>query len=336
MISVQFENESLEKAFLKFKADWELNNSFEVFSSGSTGKPKKILLSKEKMFLSAKKTISFFKLEEGTSAMLCLSIETIAGKMMLARSFVGKWNLWIVEPRSNPILNSDKKIDFVALVPMQLERILLETPEKIKLFKIIIVGGAPVSDFLQNLLKKYKVTVFQTFGMTETLSHIALRKIGYEKEQHYNTIDGVEVSVKSQNLVIHYPEMFENPIQTNDLVKIHSPRQFEWLGRSDFMINSGGIKINPEKIEQKLAEYIPFPFFVTGLDDKTLGQKLALVIESLFDFIPEKQFLIKGVEKYEVPKVFVNIDKFERTNSGKINRLKTLEKLNTNDWQEIV
>jgi O-succinylbenzoic acid--CoA ligase len=336
MNTAQFENEELETAFLKFKEDWNQNNSVEIFSSGSTGEPKKILISKDQMVLSASKTIQFFKLKEGIKALVCLSLDTIAGKMMLARSFLGKWDLKIIEPSINPLKNLDEYFDFAALVPMQLERILKETPEKIKQLKTIIVGGAPVSDDLTNLLKDHRITVFQTFGMTETISHIALRKIGLETELFYQTVDGVEVSDNEGDLIIHYPEMFQEPLKTNDVVKIRSSKQFQWLGRSDFVINSGGVKLNPEIIEQKLSEYIPVSFFITGLSDTKLGQKLALVIENPLDYIPNKSPLFKILEKYEIPKVFAVVHMLDRTKSGKINRYKTLKKINFNDWKELV
>ena len=288
------------------------------------------------MILSANKTINFFNLQDGINALICLSLETIAGKMMLVRSYLGKWQLNIVEPSANPLNKIDEKIDFVALVPLQLERILLESPEKLRKINTIIVGGAPVSNSLINRLKENEITVFQTFGMTETVSHIALRKIGMQTDNFYETVDGVKVSDLDGNLIIHYPEMFDEPLTTNDLVKISSPKKFEWVGRSDFMINSGGVKLNPEKIEQKLVELIPFPFFICGLNDENLGQKLALVIENNSNYIPEKEKLKAVLEKYEIPKVFITLKEIVRTKSGKMNRIKALEKINADDWKTII
>jgi O-succinylbenzoic acid--CoA ligase len=336
MISSKFENEALSKAFIKFKTEWDYNDSIEVFTSGSTGKPKKIFIPKEKMILSATKTIRFFNLQEGINALVCISLETIAGKMMLVRSLVGKWNLTIVEPTANPLLNIDENIDFVALVPLQLERILIESPDKIQRIKTIIVGGAPVSNSLINLLKDNEMTVYQTFGMTETVSHIALRKIGKETDAFYKTVDGVEVSDLDGNLLIHYPKMFDEPLRTNDLVKIISSKEFEWFSRSDFMINSGGLKLNPEKIEQKLSDLIPYLFFIAGLNDDRLGQKLALVIENNSNFIPEKVRFQSVLDKFEIPKVYINVKEFDRTKSGKINRIKTIQNIQSNDWKAII
>ncbi|MFY7668092.1 MAG: AMP-binding protein [Crocinitomicaceae bacterium] len=336
MISAKFQNEAIEKDYLRFKSDWKKNDSIQVLTSGSTGEPKKILIAKEKMILSANKTIRFFNLQDRVDALVCLSLNTIAGKMMLARAFVGKWNLTIVEPAVNPLLNSDENIDFLALVPLQLERILIECPDKIRQIETVIVGGAPVSNSLINLLKENEMTVYQTFGMTETVSHIALRKIGKETDAFYKTVDGAEVSDLDGNLIIHYPEMFEEPLRTNDLVKIISPKQFEWLGRSDYMINSGGVKLNPEKIEQKLSELIPYSFFITGLKDDRLGQKLALVIENNSNFIPEKVRFQSVLDKFELPKVYINVKEFDRTKSGKVNRIKTIQNIQSNDWKAII
>jgi O-succinylbenzoic acid--CoA ligase len=336
MNSAKFQNEAIQKAILNFQSEWEKNDSIEVFTSGSTGEPKKILIPKEKMILSANKTINFFKLQDGINALICLSLETIAGKMMLVRSYLGKWQLNIVEPSANPLNKIDEKIDFVALVPLQLERILLESPEKLRKIDTIIVGGAAVSNSLINRLKENEITVFQTFGMTETVSHIALRKIGMQTDDFYETVDGVTVSDLNGKLTVHYPEMFEEPIQTNDLVNILSSTKFEWVGRSDFMINSGGVKLNPEKIEQKLVDLIPFPFFICGLNDENLGQKLALVIENNSNYIPKKEKLKGVLEKYEIPKVFITLKEIVRTKSGKMNRKKSIEKINADDWKTII
>jgi len=336
MISAKFQNEAIKKDYLKFKSDWKKNDSIHVLTSGSTGEPKKILIPKEKMILSANKTIRFFNLQDRVDALVCLSLNTIAGKMMLVRSLVGKWNLTIVEPAVNPLLNSDENIDFLALVPLQLELILIECPDKIRQIETVIVGGAPVSNSLINLLKEKEITVYQTFGMTETVSHIALRKIGKETDAFYKTVDGVEVSDLDGNLIIHYPEMFEEPLRTNDLVKIISPKQFEWFGRSDYMINSGGVKLNPEKIEQKLSDLIPYSFFITGLKDDRLGQKLALVIENNSNFIPEKVRFQSVLDKFEIPKVYINVKEFDRTKSGKVNRIKTIQNIQSNDWKAII
>jgi O-succinylbenzoic acid--CoA ligase len=130
--------------------------------------------------------------------------------------------------------------------------------------------------------------------------------------------------------------MFEEPLRTNDLVKIISPKQFEWLGRSDYMINSGGVKLNPEKIEQKLSDLIPYLFFITGLNDDRLGQKLALVIENNSNFIPDKLRFQSVLDKFEIPKVYINVKEFDRTKSGKINRIKTIQNIQSNDWKAII
>lgn len=335
-MSNYFQNEALETAYRKFENQWNSSHEFEVLTSGSTGEPKKIKLLKSQLVLSANKTIDFFNLKSGINALVCLSLETIAGKMMLARAFVGNWNLKIVEPKANPLKDLNEEFDFVALVPYQLEHILAETPGKLKLLKTIIVGGAPVSSKLIIQLKEHKISVYQTFGMTETVSHIALRKIGFEAELRYQTVKGVHVSGQDGNLIIHYPEMFPNEIQTNDLVEIKSPTEFEWLGRKDFIINSGGIKLNPENIEEKLSSLIPNDFFVIGIPDESLGQKLALILESESQYILEKNNLLKILNKFEVPKIYAFVKRFSRTDSGKIQRLETLKKISLDDWKAFV
>lgn len=330
-----FQSESLKDLYLNFIKDWEANKSITVNSSGSTGEAKEIFLTKDQLMLSASKTIHFFNLSSGIKALLCLSMNTIAGKMMIARSIVGNWDLTICEPTSNPLHDLNDDFDFAAFVPLQLQKIIDEDVEKLKRIKIIIVGGAPISNTLENQLKTHGITVFQTFGMTETVSHIALKKMGLQSEKNYKTLTGITVSEKNDKLIIDYPEMQKEAFVTNDLVRIIGPNEFEWIGRADFMINSGGIKLNPELVEDKLNHFIKSPFFITGIFDEKLGMKLALVIESIENIHISKKELQEFLEKYEIPKVYAILNSFVKTESGKTNRFQTLNLIQPIDWKSI-
>lgn len=322
---------------LDFFAEWSREDAeIKVNSSGSTGKPKEILLQKSQLILSASKTNKYFNLNAGTKAFLCLSTETIAGRMMLVRAFVGDYEIRIEQASSNPLKDCEESFDFMAIVPLQLATILDESSEKLALVKSIIVGGAPVSNHLIAKLKTLKKSIFQTFGMTETVSHIALRKIGFEESNYYEALQGVTFTAPKGNLEIHYPELLPQPLLTTDFVRLIDSTHFEWIGRTDFIINSGGVKLNPEAIEQKLANLIDVPFFISSIPDELLGNKLTLVLESELDSSFKKSDFEALLTKYEIPKMFVLIPTFERTSSGKINRKETLSKILANDWKPIL
>jgi len=330
-------NQSTLQIALDFLELWNNDELFiEVKTSGSTGVPQKISLLKSQMLISANKTNKFFDFNENTRALLCLSTETIAGIMMLVRAIAGNYSLRIEKPTSNPLKDIDSSYDFMAIVPLQLDEILNTSPEKLMIIQTIIVGGAPVSDSGCQKLKSLSKTIYQTFGMTETISHVALRKIGFDENIYFKALPGVTFEIANNQLIIHYPELFTAPLLTNDLVKLIDESQFEWLGRADFVINSGGVKIFPEKIEFKLSSLIPCPFFIASIPDERLGEKIVLVIENDLDLNVAKVDFIDLLEKFEIPKLFAIIPKFERTTSAKINRNKTLSTITFNDWKPIL
>jgi O-succinylbenzoic acid--CoA ligase len=271
-------NSRQKKIFLDFLEEWNNTNDFiSVNTSGSTGRPKTIEIAKKNMVISALKTLSYFKLKPGQNANLCLSIDTIAGKMMIVRSILGKLHLHIYEPNQ---LEKMETCDFVALVPMQLSDLVENHLSIIQNTANILVGGAPLNQSLEKKIKEIKLPVFQSFGMTETISHFAIRRISSNGPNPFETLDNITIDKDDENhLIVNYPEIGLNQIKTNDLIIWHSPTRFEWIGRSDFTINSGGIKIQLEQIEKLLEEVLQNPFFLYGIDDEQLGQKLILVIE---------------------------------------------------------
>ena len=316
-----------------FLEQWfDTNDYVEVKTSGSTGVPKTIHLQKEHMKNSAKATGAFFELEEGTKALLCLSTDYIAGKMMLVRALTLGWYLDVVEPVSNPLEGIDAVYDFCAMVPMQLANSL----DNLTKVKILIVGGGAVSATLQEKIKNISTSVYATYGMTETITHIALKKLNnYNVVENYKVLPHVKISLDNRGcLVIDAPKVSDEKIITNDLVKIISETEFEWLGRYDHVINSGGVKLIPEQIEQKLSEIINDRFFVAGISDDVLGEKLVLVIEqNVTSSAVEKSAILnvvrnlKTLTKYEVPKEIYFLPKFIETETKKIQRRKTLDLL---------
>jgi O-succinylbenzoic acid--CoA ligase len=315
-----------------FLLQW-LNESSElkVMTSGSTGVPKEISLRKEHMKNSAKATGVFLKLGVNTKALLCLSPNYIAGKMMLVRALELGWDIDVVKESGSPLEQSDKVYDFVAMVPLQLSNSL----QFLHRIKTLIVGGASVSPRLCQSLQGESCAVYATYGMTETTSHIALKRLNHSQSKKeleiYRVLPEVSISVDHRGcLVIDANKVSSERIITNDLVKIVGKDTFHWLGRQDTVVNSGGIKLIPEQIEIKLVEIISQRFFLAGLPDETLGEKLVLLIEdnsrSVLNGKEVKSFLKKAnLSKFEYPKEIHFVKKFEETQTKKIKRKSTLE-----------
>ncbi len=311
-----------------FLKEWfDAKEYIKVNSSGSTGNPKQIELKKEHMINSALATGKFFDLSDKTTALLCMPLKYIAGKMMLVRAMVLGWNLDIVEATSNPLKNTKRKYDFTAMIPLQLHNSLNE----IHLIKKIIVGGGAVSDELIDKIKDISTEIYATYGMTETITHIAVKplnrsaffKCGYKNS--YKTLPEISIAKDKRNcLIINAPKISDKAIITNDLVDIISSNNFNWIGRFDNIINSGGIKIIPEKLEKKLLNIISNRFFISSLPDEKFGEKIILIVEGKGININYKK--IKEVlSKYEIPKETFFIDRFIDTSTKKIQRQKTLD-----------
>ena len=306
--------------------------TIDVQTSGSTGKPKIIKLKKEYMINSAKATGTFFNLPENTTALLCLSVDYIAGKMMFVRALTLGWHLDVVEVSSNPLFSIDKDYDFCAMVPMQLQNSL----GKLHKIKKLIIGGGAVDNSLLKKIQSEKTEIFATYGMTETITHIAVkplnsfRHVELVSASHYKVLPNIKTSTDARGcLVIDAPKISDKEIITNDLVKIISDTEFEWLGRVDNVINSAGVKLIPEQIEEKLSKIIDSRFFVAGIPDELFGEKLVLIIEG--DNKTEKlktQILnLPFIKKFEIPREVYAVEKFIDTDTKKINRRATLKSI---------
>ncbi len=330
-----------EKRIWFFCQDWYSGQSlFEFQTSGSTGKPQNIQVGRAQLESSAKATAEALGLRVGERALVALNTDFTAGKMMLVRGMVLGLSLTIVPPSANPFLNLSKtNFDFTALVPLQLQTILEQTPEKIPVLnrmKAILVGGAPVSRSLEMALQRLSCPVYATFGMTETVSHIALQRLnGAEKQNFFQILPTVEIGTDERGcLTIKAPMAGTELLITNDLVEMISPTQFRWLGRVDNVINSGGIKIQLEQVEKIVEkaffeEKISFRFVLTALADEKLGQKLVLIVEKKEITEIEKRVWKKKFAKYlspyEIPKDVFALEKLEETVTGKIDRRKNTE-----------
>jgi len=335
------EGHPYEEDFGDFLLHW-INEepTIQVKTSGSTGMPKKIVLEKLHMVDSALATGKFFKLEAGDSALLCLSGAYIAGKMMLVRSMILGLELDWVEPSTTPLLGTDKTYDFCAMVPLQLENSL----GHINRIKTLIVGGAPLSRNLTEKTQNVTTAIYETYGMTETITHIALKKVNLDKtvsssgpclpagrvENYFKTLPNITIQKDERNcLVIKAPDITVASIITNDIVDLISDTQFKWLGRHDNIINSGGVKLIPEQIELKLASILKNRYFIAGIPDEKLGQKLILLVEesNQNNELLEKVKCLETLEKYEIPKDILFVKDFIVTENGKISRTSTLQQI---------
>ena len=321
------QGDDFEVSMATFLEEWlNFNDYVEVQTSGSTGKPKRIKLLKAQMIHSAEATGAYFKVGEGTKALLCLSSDFIAGKMMLVRAMVLGWDLHVVAPDKDALVQYDNPYDFVALVPYQLYHS-INALDKVKK---LIVGGGILTKKMEEMLQDKSVEAFATYGMTETITHVAARRInGFAKSEVYHAFPNVKFSADDRGcLVISAPKIASEDIVTNDLVELTSPISFKWLGRADFVINSGGVKINPETVEKKLEPYFNIPFIISSEKDEALGEKLVLVVE---DFTsqekPNYSEIFSTLESYERPKKVYTLSQFPYTETGKVKRSQVKEVL---------
>ena len=221
-----------------FIAEWRKPSStISVNTSGSTGAPKLIELCKSNMVASAQMTGDFFDLKTNQSILLAISPKTIGGMMVIVRAIVLELNLIVTDVSTTPLNALNEPIDFTAMVPIQVKTSLESSPEKFDLIHSM-VGGGPVSKILEDQLKHISPNVYHTFGMTETISHIALKNIK-SSDDCYHTLDEVDIKTENDCLVIQSLALGLNRLVTNDIVELKSETSFKWLGRSDFAINSG-------------------------------------------------------------------------------------------------
>lgn len=323
---LSFETE-FEQKIKKFMEEWfSESETVRVQTSGSTGIPKVFDIEKKKMINSAEMTCDFLGLKEGNTALICLPVEYISGKMMIVRSMVKELRLIVVHPSTKPLEHINDEVDFCAMTPLQVENSL----DKLHLIKNLIIGGAAVSESLKTKITQtlqfsnFPTRIFETYGMSETLSHIALKQIFPLAEDYFTVFENVTISKDERGcLKIFAPNLNAEVLQTNDLVDIRPDnKQFRFLGRIDNVINSGGAKIFPEQLESLVKKKIPNEVVFLGLNDESLGQKLILVIEGKeSENLIEKISAMPFEKKFHKPKEIIFIEKIPRTPNGKINRI---------------
>ena len=315
-----------------FLAEWHNDSpTVLVHTSGSTGKPKPMLVEKRRMQASARITCRFLGLHEGDTALLCMPLDYIAGKMMVVRALTCGLQLVSVPPSSHPLSTAHlsilpSRLDFAAMVPLQVWNSLQVPEERHRLMHIrhLIIGGGAIDQALASQLADFPHQVWSTYGMTETLSHIALRRLnGPEASDWYTPFDGVTLSLTDEGcLVISAPAVHEGPLVTNDIAELSppapasSPRRFRILGRKDNVVCSGGIKIQIEEVERLLRPHLHVPYMITKAPDEKLGEQVVLLTES--KTVGDVLALCRlHLPKYWVPRRILSVDRLPLTETGK-------------------
>ncbi|MEQ9443802.1 MAG: AMP-binding protein [Cyclobacteriaceae bacterium] len=328
------ENEQLA---IRFAWQWLRGDaSFEQATSGSTGEPKTITLGRDQMMASARMTLAALQLTDGHTSLLCLHPQYIGGKMMIVRSLLAGMNLVITDPSSTPLQHLPFLPDFAAMVPLQIQTLLeQEQADRLNQMQAIIIGGAPVSRALENMIAQLlTLPVYSTYGMTETVSHIALRKLTQpQASAFFHTLGDTQITTDARGcLQVKGSITQQQWITTNDLIELHDQQQFRWLGRHDFVINSGGVKISPEAVEAALEPLLASAgfegrFLVTSLPDERLGERVILLIEGARPTTALEKNVLRqaalALPLYQVPKAIYSIPAFAETPTGKIQRQAT-------------
>lgn len=316
--------QSFRQEVFSFLSEW-FGSGSTVFvqTSGSTGKPKELWVEKERMMESACLTCSFLGLKKNDSALLCMPLRYIAGKMVVVRALVAGLNLLPVPPSGHPLKDMKSAPDFAAMIPMQVYNSLLVPEEKgvLQQIKHLIIGGGAIDRQLAIELNDFPNAVWSTYGMTETLSHIALRRLnGPEASDWYTPFDDVHIRLSREGtLIIHSPRVCEEELITNDIAEINARNQFRILGRKDNIINSGGVKIQIEQVEAALNEYLSQPFLITSAPDEKFGEIVVLLLEGE---APEHiEAICKQVlPAYWRPKRIIPVFRIPLTETGKPDR----------------
>lgn len=309
-----------------FLKDW-FNESptIKVYTSGSTGIPKELVVRKEQMIQSARLTCEYLGLREGDTVLLCMPLKYIAGKMVVVRALVAGLDLILRTPSGHPLADVTTPICFAALIPLQVYDSLQVPEERNRLSAIgtLIIGGGSIAPSLEKEIHKLPNAVYSTYGMTETLSHIALRRLnGPDMSPYYHPLPSVKLSLSGDGtLVIDAPLVSDERLVTNDMARILPDGSFTILGRKDNIVNSGGIKIQIEEVEEALRPHLDTTFAITSVPDPKFGEILVLLLANPVSTqdSPIRE-AIDNLPPYHRPKQILEVDTIPQTGSGKIDR----------------
>lgn len=283
LLKTKFSNDEYYSRVIDFLEKYLFQDYFVSHTSGSTGIPKELRIDKNRANESARLSNQYFEINNLCHLLLCLDIRFIGSKLMLVRAHLAKAKVKILKPSLQfykEVVNED--FDFISLTPLHVSRILEETPKFFSRIKKCLIGSSAVSFELEKRLKLLEThTIFyESYAMTETISHFALRNISLG-ETSFATLSGFEISMTEEDcLEIYHPTIIPEKIKTNDVVAILDDKHLVYKGRKDNVINSGGIKINPESIESEWSQFLPFEFILAGIPENTLGQQLIMIVKT--------------------------------------------------------
>lgn len=314
----------------EFVSDWQSDSpTLLVHTSGSTGKPKPMLVEKRRMEASARITCGFLGLRAGDTALLCMPLDFIAGKMVVVRSLVWGLQLMAVEPSGHPLKGLTESPTFAAMVPMQVYNSLKVEEERrlLRDIKHLIIGGGAVNSDMAEELRGFPNAVWSTYGMTETLSHIALRRLsGAEASEWYEPFDGVGVTTSADGcLVIDAPAVCAQPLVTNDIAEIAPDgRRFRIRGRRDNVVCSGGLKLQIEEMEARLQPHLNVPYMISKRPDDKFGEAVVLLAVT-DDMESVCEVCRKHMPRYEQPRYFLAVSELPMTSTGKPARAEAMK-----------
>lgn len=321
------ELQALSPELAGFLHEWfDGQDTLTVHTSGSTGTPKELRVEKRRMMNSAGMTLSFLGLNKNDSALLCMPLRYIAGKMVVVRALVGDLDLIPIPPAGHPLRDLKEVPAFAAMIPMQVYNSLQDAEESRRLREIkhLIIGGGAIDENLSAALSDFPHDVWSTYGMTETLSHIALRKLnGREATEWYTPFGGVTLAESAEGtLIIDAPAVCADTLQTNDLVAFDAKGRFRILGRRDNTINTGGVKVQIEEVEALLKPHLPYPFLITSAPDEKFGERIVLLVAHPDDATlrPLLSEACRVLPPYWQPKQVVSVDEIPLTETGKPDR----------------
>lgn len=314
----------------EFVSDWQSDSpTLLVHTSGSTGKPKPMLVEKRRMEASARITCGFLGLRAGDTALLCMPLDFIAGKMVVVRSLVWGLRLMAVEPSGHPLKGLTESPTFAAMVPMQVYNSLKVEEERrlLRDIKHLIIGGGAINRDMAEALRGFPNAVWSTYGMTETLSHIALRRLsGAEASEWYEPFDGVGVTTSADGcLVIDAPAVCAQPLVTNDIAEIAPDgRRFRIRGRRDNVVCSGGLKLQIEEMEARLQPHLNVPYMISKRPDDKFGEAVVLLAVT-DDMESVCEVCRKHMPRYEQPRYFLAVSELPMTPTGKPARAEAMK-----------
>jgi O-succinylbenzoic acid--CoA ligase len=321
--------------FINLFLDPSLGDIFQK-TSGTTGDPGTHVLNRQGLVNSARRTLDFFKLAPGDRVLHCLPMRYVAGKLMVVRALVGGLKLVLIEPSGRPLRGLGEPLAFAAMVPLQVHESLVYGDDFSKISTLLIGGGKLSYTSVRQLARQDFCAIYESFGMTETYTHFALKRMnGPKPDKGFRILDGVRISRDERKcLVVEVRGITDGPVSTNDLVEIDpSGKLFKWLGRYDHVINSGGIKIIPELLEQQIRIVIKQPCLILSEHDDRLGSRLVLLVETPDENPPLEDWLeaLKAIlPSYELPKRILGTKEIPRNHSMKMDR-RAAQKL-LKDW----